>query len=55
MIDDIPTSLSLSLSHFQKGVNDIVAGLQRYQSPLLDNLRKQMEAKEAFRKHIRST
>lgn len=37
----------------QKGVNDIVAGVQQYQSPLLDNLRKQMEA--VLKKHSGST
>lgn len=47
------TSPPLSLSHFQKGVNDIVAGVQQYQSSLLDNLRKQMEA--VLKKHSGST
>ncbi|XP_029571052.1 uncharacterized protein LOC115163363 [Salmo trutta] len=37
----------------QKGVNDIVAGVQQYQSSLLDNLRKQMEA--VLKKHSGST
>ncbi|XP_056285082.1 uncharacterized protein LOC130203183 [Pseudoliparis swirei] len=33
----------------QKGMNDIVAGVQQYQSSLLDNLRKQMEG--VIKKH----
>ncbi|CAL8361443.1 unnamed protein product [Arctogadus glacialis] len=37
-----PLSLSI-LSHFQKDMNDIVAGVQQYQSSLLDNLRRQMK------------
>ncbi|KAF5889861.1 uncharacterized protein DAT39_020441, partial [Clarias magur] len=36
-----------------KNMNDIVSGVQQYQTSLLDNLRKQMEA--VLKKHLGST
>ena len=36
-------------SHFQTGMNDIVAGVQQYQSPLVSNLRSQIE--QMLKKH----
>lgn len=41
------------LSHFQRGMNDIVAGVQQYQSSLVSNLRSQIE--QVLKKHSENT
>lgn len=40
-------------SHFQRGMNDIVAGVQQYQSSLVSNLRSQIEV--VLKKHLENT
>ena len=49
----LTTSSLFVSSHSQKGMNDIVAGVQQYQSSLLDNLKQQMEG--VLKKHSGST
>lgn len=41
------------LSHFQRGMNDIVAGVQQYHSSLVSNLRSQIE--QVLKKHSENT